>query len=125
MTLDTLNDEWKGHVSAGFLLLHAWRRKFHVSGVGWRGGAIHALVQSARCGKCTGSGEQLAEQCPSGSAERAKTYVWFDIFYVNQHLWFGIFCVHQHLRSPSCGLLAFALEPLWNAVMQSDRGDVP
>jgi hypothetical protein len=48
--------------------------------------------------------------CPDCAAVREETFVWFDIF-----------CVNQHLRSPYGGLQAFAFEPLRNAILTSDR----
>jgi hypothetical protein len=108
--IETLHEEWKGRPT--FFLSHAWRQTFHVSGCEWRGGAVQALIQSARCSQCKENSNTAppAMECPSCDAERRRTFVWFDIF-----------CVNQHLRSPYGGLQAFAFEPLRNGMVSSER----
>ena len=52
--------------------------------------------------------ESFLAGLPPGEAE--------EVFF-----WFDIFCVNQHLRSPYGGLLAFAFDPLRNAIVGCDR----
>ena len=107
--IETLDEKWKGPLSSGFFLSHAWRQTFHVSEVEWRGGVVQAVVHSARCGRCKAS-ELSGDGCTACKEQRENTFVWFDVF-----------CVNQHLVSPYGGLLAFAFEPLRNAVVYADH----
>lgn len=78
-----------------FSLSHAWRQTFSVNAgrpAEYRGGFMQAI------------------QHKIPEAERSSTFVWHDVF-----------CVNQHLRSPHGGLLAFAFEPLWNAMSCCER----
>ena len=85
--IEMAHDRYKG--SSSFFLSHAWRQTFSVSTSEYRGGLAQAIIHSV-------------PEC-----ERATTYFWSDIF-----------CVNQHLRSPhGGGLLAFAFEPLRNAMV--------
>ena len=71
---------------------HAWRQTFSVSNVKWRGGLAQALVHAVP------------------EAARASTFFWMDIF-----------CVNQHLKSRYGGLLAFAFDPLRNAILRCEK----
>ena len=108
--IETLHEQWKG--TPTFFLSHAWRQTFHVSGCQWRGGAVQAMIQSARCPACKDDPETavLPLPCAACAAVRARTFVWFDIF-----------CVNQHLVSPHGGLQAFAFDPLHNAIRSAER----
>jgi hypothetical protein len=75
-----------------FFVSHAWRQTFSVSTLEYRGGLAQAIIHSVP------------------ETERATAHFWSDIF-----------CVNQHLRSPyGGGLLAFAFEPLRNAMLNCD-----
>ena len=63
---------------------------FSVSGRPWRGGLVQAILHAV----------------PEGRSPE-DTFIWCDIFGVN-----------QHLRSPYGGLLAFTFEPLRNAMLE-------
>jgi hypothetical protein len=108
--IETLHEQWKGRPT--FFLSHAWRQTFHVSGCQWRGGAVQAMIQSARCPACKDDPETavLPLSCAGCADVRARTFVWFDIF-----------CVNQHLASPHGGLQAFAFQPLFNGIKSSER----
>ena len=108
--IETVHEQWKGKPS--YFLSHAWRQTFHVrhEDCPWRGGAVQALQDLVVCDACatTGQHERACEACRS---KREKTFVWFDIF-----------CVNQHLKSPYGGLQAFAFEPLRNAIVEAQEG---
>ena len=124
--IETLHEDWKGPPT--FFLSHAWRQTFHVAGCPWRGGAVQALIQSARCDRCKNIGMHLGSSsstplpsdldraqkeaeisaateagdytklggvdglvaqlerldCSECAKKRSSTFVWFDIFCVNQ-----------------------------------------
>ena len=88
--IEMTHEQYKGTPS--FFLSHAWRQTFSVCDREWRGGLAQAVIHAIP------------------EAERRSTFVWTDIF-----------CVNQHLRSPYGGLLAFAFEPLRNAMLDCDR----
>eukprot|EP01052_Picozoa_sp_SAG31_P005411 SAG31_NODE_237_length_19590_cov_13.149915_17_plen_655_part_00 len=92
-----------------FFLSHAWRQTFSVSTAEWRGGLVEAVVHSVRCEQCKERQTSQNGNCASCITLRQSTGFWFDIF-----------CVNQHLRSPYGGLLAFAFDPLRNAMIQCD-----
>ncbi|KAK3242474.1 hypothetical protein CYMTET_47839 [Cymbomonas tetramitiformis] len=80
-----------------FFVSHAWRQTFYVPkdapAAAWRGGLVQALVGS------------------TSKEARGSTHFWYDVF-----------CVNQHLRSPyDGGLLAFAFDPLRNAIIECDH----
>lgn len=75
-----------------FFVSHAWRQTFSVMTSDYRGGLAQAIIHSV-------------PEC-----ERSTTHFWCDIF-----------CVNQHLSSPYGGLLAFAFEPLRNAMLDCDH----
>ena len=106
--IETVHDHWKGKPT--FFLSHAWRQTFHVSDCEWRGGAIQALEDSVVCEACARL-PQRDRKCAACTTMRENTFVWFDIF-----------CVNQHLRSPHGGLQAFAFDPLRNAIVEADEG---
>lgn len=108
--IETLHEDWRGPPT--FFLSHAWRQTFHVAGCEWRGGAIQALVQSARCEACKTDEQSTPTECQDCEQKRRTTFVWFDIF-----------CVNQHLRSPQPGegLQAFAFDPLRNAIVTAEH----
>jgi len=73
-----------------YFISHAWRQTFSVNAgpaTAYRGGFVQAMLQKVP------------------EAERSTTFIWHDIF-----------CVNQHLLSPYGGLLAFAFDPLRNAI---------
>ena len=70
---------------------HAWRQTFHCRDKR-RGGIAQAIIESVP------------------EAKRAHTFVWMDVF-----------CVNQHLESPYGGLAAFAFDPLRNAIAKSSE----
>ena len=84
--IEMTHSQYKG--APTLFLSHAWRQTFSVCDRDWRGGLAQALIHA------------IPEE------ERRSTFVWADIF-----------CVNQHLRSPYGGLLAFAFEPLRNAML--------
>ena len=131
--IETVHEQWKGPPT--FFLSHAWRQTFHISGCPWRGGAVQAMVDSVVCESCAlqktvknmqsmlhfyKTGQQIAStvepqmiryyskdtaNCLYCSVKRKDTYVWYDIFCVNQH-------DTRH---------AFVFEPLRNAIVQADH----
>jgi hypothetical protein len=104
--IETVHDDWKGKPT--FFLSHAWRQTFHVSGSTFRGGMVQALVDSVRCEACENGVKGVVCSCQS---KREQTYVWLDIF-----------CVNQHSRNPyDGGLQAFSFDPLRNAIVESDH----
>ena len=90
--IETLHEDWKGPPT--FFLSHAWRQTFHVAGCPWRGGAVQALIQSARCDRCKNIGMHPGASsstplpsdldCSECAKKRSSTFVWFDIFCLNQ-----------------------------------------
>ena len=82
----------KNRSTPSFFIRHAWRQTFSVETVEYRGGLVQALLHCVP------------------RAEHGTTAFWCDIF-----------CVNQHLRSPYGGLLAFAFEPLRNAMLDCDH----
>ena len=100
--IETVHAGWKGKLKAkgggrkSFFLSHAWRQTFHVAGVEWRGGAVQAILDSVP------------------KEEHARTFVWFDIFCVNQHM------VTAAYGGRSGSLYAFAFDPLRNAIAEAD-----
>lgn len=112
--IETIHERWKGKPS--FFLSHAWRQTFHVrhEDCSWRGGAVQALQDLAVCDTCVGVESKEDEDkrtCEACRLKRENTFVWFDIF-----------CVNQHLKSPHGGLQAFAFEPLRNAIVEAREG---
>eukprot|EP01046_Picozoa_sp_COSAG06_P053638 COSAG06_NODE_9324_length_1929_cov_1.789617_2_plen_356_part_00 len=99
--IETIHDGWKGKLKQkgrkNFFLSHAWKQTFHVSGVEWRGGAVQALIDSVP------------------KAEHASTFVWFDIFCVNQHMETAAY------NGKNGSLYAFAFDPLRNAIAEADH----
>ena len=90
--VDTLDPDVLGE-RACFFVSHAWRQTFSVpESAPWRGGLAQALLDSTP--------EEL----------------WPDTFF-----WLDTFNVNQHLRSPSGGLVAFAFDPLRNAIQAADH----
>eukprot|EP01045_Picozoa_sp_COSAG04_P004528 COSAG04_NODE_198_length_20599_cov_6.484137_3_plen_815_part_00 len=108
--IETVHPQWKGKPT--FFLSHAWRQTFHVrhEDCPWRGGAIQALQDSVVCDSCAATA-QRDRDCDACRLKRENTFVWFDIF-----------CVNQHLKSPHGGLQAFAFEPLRNAIVEAHEG---
>ena len=88
--IEMTHAEFKGKPT--FFLSHAWRQTFSVSDRPWRGGLVQAILHAV----------------PEGRTPE-DTFIWADIF-----------CVNQHLRSPYGGLLAFAFEPLRNAMLECE-----
>lgn len=82
-----LDDQYVG--TPTIFLSHAWRQTFHTS-----------------CG--SGLIKALIDYIPSN--KRPQTFVWFDIF-----------CVNQHEKYPTGSLVAFDLDPLYNAILQSNK----
>jgi hypothetical protein len=88
--IEMTHAEFKGKPT--FFLSHAWRQTFSVSDRPWRGGLVQAILHAV----------------PEGRTPE-DTFIWADIF-----------CVNQHLPSPYGGLLAFAFEPLRNAMLECE-----
>ena len=90
--IEMAHDCFKGKPK--YFVSHAWRQTFSVANREWRGGLAQALLHHAY----------------THGLDVASTHVWLDVFCVNQHLW-----------SPHGGLLAFAFEPLRNAMLDCDE----
>ena len=69
---------------------HAWLQNFHISGNAWKGGLIQAIVDNTL--------EHL----------KAKTYVWLDLFSINQHQ----------------TTMAFGFDPLRNVIKEVNEVNI-
>ena len=69
---------------------HAWLQNFHISGNEWKGGLIQAIVDNTL--------EHL----------KAKTYVWLDLFSINQHQ----------------TTMAFGFDPLRNVIKEVNEVNI-
>jgi hypothetical protein len=75
---------------------------------------IKAATEAGEYAKLAGADGLVAQleqlECSKCVEKRRTTFVWFDIF-----------CVNQHLRSPHGGLQGFAFDPLRNAIVTADH----